>query len=84
MSHDILLSFDHGLQWGNHVITPQELEMYIKGVRLLEDGMEFDGVKIANLDGREYIIDQDGKRFNLLELCVNIQENNNSNQESFL
>ena len=81
MAHDILLSFDHGLQWGNHVITPQELAKYIKGVTLLENGIEFDGVKITNLDGREYIMDQDGKRFNLLELCLTIQENNN--QASF-
>jgi hypothetical protein len=70
---EMYLSSDRGLEWGNVVITPQELTNYILGIDIVEGLLVFDGVKFVNHEGREYITDQEGKRHSLISLIERIE-----------
>jgi len=69
---DIYISSDHGLQWGNVTITPQELSDYIPGIDFINGLLIFDSVKIVNSSGREYITDSTGNRHLLLNLIERV------------
>jgi len=66
--HDMLLSSDTGLTYGNVVITPSELEKYIAGIDIIDGLLVIEGVKFVNLDNRQYIVDQLGVKHQLQEL----------------
>lgn len=74
---DMLISSDHGLQWGNVRITPEELALYIKGITIQNGLLVLDGVKFWHDGDDSYIADYDGKRFNVLELHTRIEKNGN-------
>lgn len=69
------LSSDFGLRWGNVVITPSELARYIKGIDIIDGLLRFDAVKFYNVEGEEYIQDQNHVRHNLVDLIERIQSN---------
>lgn len=73
---DMQISPDFGLRWGNIVITPEELATHILGIEIVDGGMELDGVKFCNIEGREFIADQLGKRHKLPDLIERIQNGN--------
>jgi len=66
--HDMLLSSDTGLTYGNVVITPSELEKYIAGIDIIDGLLVIEGVKFVNLDNRQYIVDQLGVKHQIEEL----------------
>lgn len=68
------ISSDFGFKWGNIVITPQELTDNILGINIIDGLLELDGVKFTNIDGREYIADQLGKRHDIVSLYEKIQQ----------
>ncbi len=70
---DIQLSSDKGLEWGNVIITPQELAQYIEGIDIIDGLLVIDGVKFVNHDNKEYITDQSGTKHYLLDLLERIQ-----------
>ena len=73
---EMQISSDFGLRWGNIIITPQELAKYIVGIDLVDGLLVLDGVKFHNGEGREYIVDQEGKRHKMLDLLERIQNGN--------
>lgn len=77
MIHDMLISSDNGLQWGNVTITPQELAAYIKGISIKNGKIELDGVGFYNKGEESFISDQDGVRHNVMQLVMRIEENGN-------
>ena len=66
--HEMLISSDTGLTYGNIVITPSELEKHIAGIDIIDGLLVIEGVKFVNLDNRQYIVDQLGIRHQLEEL----------------
>lgn len=66
--HDMLISSDTGLTYGNIVITPSELEKYIAGIDIIDGLLVIEGVKFVNLNNRQYIVDQLGIRHTLDDL----------------
>lgn len=67
--HDILLSSDFGLRWGNYTLTPEELAQRVVGIDLIDGLLVFDGIKWGNVrEGEEYIVDQNNVRRNLRDL----------------
>lgn len=74
---DMHISSDHGLQWGNVTITPEELAFYIKGISIQNGLLVLDGVKFWHDGDDSYIADYEGKRFNVLELHTRIEQNGN-------
>lgn len=66
--HDILISSDTGLTYGNIVITPSELEKHIAGIDIIDGLLVIEGVKFVNLNNRQYIVDQIGIRHQLEDL----------------
>jgi len=66
--HEMLISSDTGLTYGNVVITPSELEKYIAGIDIIDGLLVIEGVKFVNLDNRQYIVDQLGVKHQLQEL----------------
>lgn len=72
---DMVLSSDYGLQWGNVTITPSELASYIKGITIKNGLMVLDGVKFWHDGDDSYIADYEGKRHNVMELYMRIEQN---------
>lgn len=72
---DMHLSSDFGLRWGNVVVTPSELARHIKGIDIIDGLLRFDAVKFYNVEGEEYIQDQNHVRHNLVDLIERIQGN---------
>jgi hypothetical protein len=66
--HDMLISSDTGLTYGNIVITPSELAKRIVGIDIVNGLLEIEGVKFVNRNDRQYILDQDGTRHQLEDL----------------
>jgi len=66
--HEMLISSDTGLTYGNVVITPSELEKYIAGIDIIDGLLVIEGVKFVNLDNRQYIVDQLGVKHQIEEL----------------
>ena len=66
--HEMLISSDTGLTYGNIVITPDELEKHIAGIDIIDGLLVVEGVKFVNLNNRQYIVDQLGIRHQLEEL----------------
>jgi len=66
--HEMLISSDTGLTYGNIVITPSELQKHIAGIDIIDGLLVIEGVKFVNLDNRQYIVDQLGIRHQLEEL----------------
>ena len=71
---DMLLSSDYGLQWGNVTITPSELASYIKGITIKNGLIVLDGVKFWHDGDDSYIADYEGKRHNVMELYMRIEQ----------
>jgi len=67
--HEMLISSDTGLTYGNIVITPSELQKHIAGIDIIDGLLVIEGVKFVNLDNRQYIVDQLGIRHQLEELA---------------
>ena len=65
---DIVISSDVGLQWGNVVITPDELAEWIDGISLVDGELVFNRVKVVNDVGNEYIMDSKGGTILLSDL----------------
>ena len=65
---DIVISSDVGLQWGNVVITPDELAEWIDGISLLDGELVFNRVKVVNDVDNEYIMDSKGETILLSDL----------------
>jgi hypothetical protein len=70
---DMHISSDRGLEWGNIVITPQELADHIIGIDIVDELLVIDGVKFVNFADREYIQDQQGTKHKMLDLLERIQ-----------
>ena len=66
--HEMLISSDTGLTYGNIVITPSELEKHIAGIDIIDGLLVIEGVKFVNLNNRQYIVDQIGIRHQLEDL----------------
>lgn len=66
--HDMLISSDTGLTYGNIVITPSELAKHIVGIDIVNGLLEIEGVKFVNRNDQQYIVDQDGTRHKLVDL----------------
>ena len=66
--HNMLISSDTGLTYGNIVITPSELEKHIAGIDIIDGLLVIEGVKFVNLNNRQYVVDQLGIRHGLEEL----------------
>lgn len=66
--HDLLISSDTGLTYGNIVITPEELEAHIAGIDIIDGLLVIEGVKFVNANNRQYVVDQLGIRHGLEEL----------------
>lgn len=66
--HEMLISSDTGLTYGNIVITPDELQKHIAGVDLIDGLLVIEGVKFVNSGNRQYVVDQLGIRHQLEEL----------------
>lgn len=71
---DMVLSSDYGLQWGNVTITPSELASYIKGITIKNGLIVLDGVKFWHDGDDSYIADYEGKRHNVMELYMRIEQ----------
>ena len=65
---NIVISSDVGLQWGNVVITPDELAEWIDGISLVDGELVFNRVKVVNDVGNEYIMDSKGETILLSDL----------------
>lgn len=65
---DIVISSDVGLQWGNVVITPDELAEWIDGISLIDGELVFNRVKVVNDVDNEYIMDSKGETILLSDL----------------
>lgn len=78
MTHDMVISSDHGLQWGNITITPSELASMIKGITIKSGRLVLDGVKFWNDSEDSYIADQDNVRHRVMDLYLRIEESGNA------
>lgn len=68
LKHDMLISSDTGLTYGNIVITPEELAAHIAGIDIIDGLLVIEGVKFVNANNRQYVVDQLGIRHELPEL----------------
>ena len=68
LTHDMLISSDTGLTYGNIVITPEELAAHIAGIDIIDGLLVIEGVKFVNANNRQYVVDQLGIRHELPEL----------------
>lgn len=65
---NIVISSDVGLQWGNVVITPDELAEWVDGISLIDGELVFNRVKVVNDVDNEYIMDSKGETILLSDL----------------
>jgi hypothetical protein len=65
---DIHISSEKGLQWGNVVITPEELSEWIDGISLLDGQLVLNNVKVINWTNNECFIDAKGETILLSDL----------------